>query len=84
MKRERKVHVNFTAPKAMTEEIERISQKRNIPKAQVYLMMIDLGIDCHKDLERLGIVQAVDFAHFIKTALKDKLKKDGPKQLSIL
>lgn len=65
-------------------EIERISVKRDISQQKVIRMMLDLGIDCHKDMERVGIISAVDFAYFVKKALKERLADKGNKQLSLI
>jgi len=64
-------------------EVERISLKRDMSQQKVIRMMLDLGIDCHKDMEKLGVVAAVDFAHYVKEALKQKLEKQGKKQLTL-
>lgn len=65
-------------------EIERISLKRNMSQQQVMRMMIDLGIECHKDMEKLGLVAAVDFAYYVRQALRQKLDTVGKKQLSLI
>ena len=51
-------------------EVARIAKKRDMPKANVYRMMLELGIEMHKDMESVGIVAAVDFAYYCKEALK--------------
>lgn len=66
------------------QEIERISTKRNMSQQQVIRMMLDLGIECHKDMEKLGLVAAVDFAYYVRQALRQKLDTVGKKQLSLI
>ena len=56
-------------------EVARIAHRRGMPKARVYRMMIELGIDLHKDMERVGVVAAVDFAYYCKEALKSMNNK---------
>lgn len=65
-------------------EIERISEKRDISQQKVMRMMLDLGIDCHKDMEKLGIISAVDFTYFVKEALKERMAKAGKRQLHLV
>ena len=65
------------------EEITRISKKRKISKASLYRMMIELGVDCHKDLERVGIVPVIDFVHFVKKSVKEKSSSPG-QQLNLI
>ena len=36
----------------------------------VYRMMLEIGIDMHKDMESIGIIAAVDFTYYCKEALK--------------
>ena len=62
--------VNMMLTHEIISEVERIAKKRNMPKANVYRMMLELGIDMHKDMESVGIVAAVDFAYYCKEALK--------------
>ena len=76
--------ISFMVPLEMIEEVERISIKRDAEKAKVYRMLIDLGIQCHKDMEKVGLIGVVDFTHYVKKALEEKFKKSGPKQLNLL
>ena len=62
-------------PPATIAEIERIAKKRDMTKAQVYRMLLDLGAQMHRDMEAVGVIAAVDFAYFCKTAIKEKLEK---------
>lgn len=76
--------VTIKVPDSMLVEIERISKKRKMSKSEVYRMMLDLGIQLHKDMERVGVVAAVDFVYYCKQALKaqtDKVAKG--KQLTL-
>ena len=77
-------NVTIVIPEEIIEEIDRISKKRKMKKAAIYRMMLEVGIDCHKDMEKLGIIAAVDFAHYVKTSVSKRLKSQGPKQMSLL
>lgn len=81
--RERKKSLTFTVEQEILDEISRISKKRKMSKAAVYRMILDIGIDCHKDMERVGIIQMVDFGYFVKSAVKEKLKKGTGRQLHL-
>ena len=66
-------------------EVERIAKKRKRSKADIYRMMITLGIDCHQDLEKIGIIAAVDFAYYVKDAVKKKSKENSSgSQMSLI
>ena len=62
--------VNMMLTHEIISEVERIAKKRNMSKAMVYRMMLEIGIDMHKDMESVGIIAAVDFAYYCKEALK--------------
>jgi len=51
------------------EEIARISKRRGIPKSEIYRMLLDVGIEMHKDMEKIGIITAVDFLYYCKQAI---------------
>jgi predicted peroxiredoxin len=65
-------------------EIERISLKRDMSQQKVMRMMIELGLELHRDMEKVGVVAAVDFAYYVKHALKAKLAENGRKQLNLI
>jgi hypothetical protein len=67
----------------MKNEVDRIAKKRKISSSAVYRIMFDLGISCHQDMEKVGIIAAVDFAHFVRKALKDKMENKELKQLRL-
>jgi len=67
----------------MKKEVERIAKKRKISASAVYRIMFDLGISCHQDMERVGIIAAVDFAYFVKKAVKDKMESKEIKQMNL-
>lgn len=62
--------VNMMLTHEIISEVERIAKKRNMSKAMVYRMMLEIGIDMHKDMESIGIIAAVDFTYYCKEALK--------------
>jgi len=83
MKKKIEHNTNLGLTAYQKAEIERISEKRDMSQQKVMRMMLDLGIECHKDMERVGIVSAVDFAYFVKEALKDRLATGKNKQLNL-
>lgn len=76
--------VGFYLPVEMIAEIDRVARKRRMNKTQVYKMMIDLGLQCHRDMEKVGIIAAVDFSYFVRKALKDRLKAEKNIQLKLI
>lgn len=75
--------MSLGVPEHLKVEIERIAKKRDMSQQKVVLMMLDLGVEIHKDMEKVGIVAAVDFLYFAKKTMKDKLKSKGPIQLEL-
>ena len=71
-------------PLILTSEIERIAKKRKITSAHVIRMCLELGVDCHKDMEKLGLIGVVDFTYYVTKALRDNLASIKGKQLSLL
>lgn len=71
-------------PPELISEVARIAKKRGMAKAEVYRMLLDVGVSMHQDMEKVGIIAAVDFIFYCKQALKnqnEKVAKD--KQLSL-
>jgi hypothetical protein len=62
-------------------EVDRIAIKRSIPQAQVLRMLLEVGVECHKDMERVGLVGVVDYAYFVKESIKAKI---AGRQLNII
>jgi hypothetical protein len=71
-------------PLSITDEIERIAKKRGLSSADVIRMCLDLGVECHKDMEKLGLIGVVDFTYYVTKALRDNLASIKGKQLSLL
>jgi len=55
----------------MKEEINDIKDKRGMSQSEVTRMLLDLGLEVHRDLSRVGIVRLVDMIYRLKTALKE-------------
>ena len=55
-------------------EVERIANKRKMSQAQVIRMLVGVGIECHKDMEALGLIGVVDLVYYVKEAMKLKGK----------
>lgn len=83
-KKRKGVPINIWVTPEMKEEIDRIAAKRRITKTEVCRMMMDLGIDCHKDMEKMGVIAAVDFAYFVKKSVKEKVASAGFKQMNLI
>ncbi|MGW8180931.1 MAG: hypothetical protein ACWGQW_19545 [bacterium] len=54
----------------MMTDINSIKEKRGMSQAQVTRMLLDLGLEVHKDLSRVGIVRMVDMFYRLKVALQ--------------
>jgi metal-responsive CopG/Arc/MetJ family transcriptional regulator len=65
----KKISVNLS--EEIVLEIDRICVKRKMTQTQVIRMMMDLGVDCHKDLEKLGLIGIVDFAYYVRESIKE-------------
>ena len=66
--------VKLTVPEEMIEAVADIAKKRGIKKSQAYRMLLDLGIDCHRDLEKVGLIKTVDFIGYVKKAVREKVE----------
>lgn len=76
--------VTLKVPAEILAEIDRISKKRKMSKADTYRMMLEIGIELHQDLEKVGLVAAVDFAYYCRQAIKAQVDKiAGGKQLTL-
>lgn len=56
------------------QEIDRIATRRKMSQAHVIRMLVGVGIECHNDMEKLGLIGVVDFVYFVKEALKNQGK----------
>jgi hypothetical protein len=65
-------------PKSDFEEIERIAAKRGLSLNQVVKMLVGVGVECHKDMESVGLIGVVDFLYYVKQSMK---KSKAGKQL---
>jgi len=53
-------------------EAQRISAKRNISLNQTLRMLVGVGIECHKDMEKIGLIGVIDMAYYVKQAMASK------------
>lgn len=74
-----KLQVNIS--ERMKADIEKIMGKRGMTQSQVVRMMIDLGIEVHNDLSRIGVVRVVDFFTSCKKALE---MLDDPSSIQVV
>jgi hypothetical protein len=84
MKNKIEANVNLGLTAFQKSEIERISLKRDISQQKIMRMMIDLGLELHRDMEKVGVIQAVDFAYYVKQTIKARLAENGNKQLKLI
>jgi predicted DNA-binding protein len=64
--------ISARLPLSDHEEIVRIAKKRGMTQAQVIRMIIGVGLECHRDMENLGLIGVVDFVYYVKEAMKQK------------
>lgn len=76
------VQINVRIPEELIDEVERIAKLRKMNNSQVYRMLLDLGADCHKDLEKLGIIGVIDLSYYVREAIK-KMGKGNQLNLPI-
>jgi len=55
----------------MDSDIKEIKNKRGMSQAQVTRMLLDIGLEVHRDLSNIGIVRLVDVVYRLKSALKN-------------
>lgn len=55
----------------MREEINEIKSARGMTQSDVTRMLLDLGLEVHRDLTSVGIVRLVDVFYRLKIALKE-------------
>lgn len=65
--------VTIKLPEEMIREVDRIANKRKMSRADVYRMMVDLGLELHRDMEAVGVIAAVDFVYYCRQALREKV-----------
>jgi len=46
--------IQLTVTDQQEERIGKLAKKYDLPKAQIYRNMIDVGLDLHDDLEKVG------------------------------
>jgi len=71
-------------PTSTKLEVERIAKKRKASQQQVFRMLLELGIEVHRDMEKVGVIKAVDFSYYVRRAVKEKMEKSGAMQTNII
>lgn len=79
MKEEQMV-VSIRYPVRILKEADRIADKRKMSRADVIRMCIEIGVECHKDMELLGLIGAVDLMYYVRQSIK---KAASGKQLPL-
>lgn len=59
-------------PVEQWDEMKRISQKRKMSMNKTIAMLSSVGIECHKDMERVGLIGIIDIAYYIREKLKER------------
>lgn len=77
-------HVKLGLTSVQKKEIERIAKSRDLSQQKVMRMLIDVGLDCHQEMEKLGVIAAVNFGYYVKESVKRRLSQGGNKQLRII
>lgn len=78
------IAVTLRMPLEIVSEVDRIAKKRRMTKADAYRILLEVGLSMHQDMEKVGLISAVDFLYYCRQALKtqnDKVCKD--KQLPL-
>lgn len=55
-------------------EVNRIAEKRKMSQSQVLRMLVGVGLECHKDMESLGLIGVIDMVYYVKEAIKGQSK----------
>lgn len=64
--------VSVRIPAEQWDEIERISKRRKMSLNKTIVMLANVGAECHKDMERIGVIGLVDMAYYIREKLKER------------
>jgi len=64
----------------LIDDIEAIMKKRDMSRSQAVRMILELGLDVHHDLSRLGLVKMVDMVHACRQVIRGI---DDPSKFSI-
>ena len=70
--------IALTVSDSQKDRVRAIANRLDIPKAQVYRNMIDVGLDLYDELEAIGVVKLVEFTRKVKEVSKDLRKKKQP------
>jgi len=79
MKEETRV-MSIRIPVSLLNEADRIAEKRKMTQAEVIRMCLNVGLECHKDMEFLGLIGAVDLVYYVRQSIK---KASSGKQLPL-
>lgn len=64
-------------------EIERIAKKRKLTIAATVRMLLKGSITLHQDMEKVGVIQLIDFIDYVKSAGKKERAEHEPTQLKL-
>jgi len=63
-------NISARVPHSDWMEVNRIAEKRKMSQSQVLRMLVGVGLECHRDMERLGLIGIVDMAYYVKEAIR--------------
>ena len=66
--------VSARIPRSDYDQVRRIAKNRRMFEAQVIRMLIGVGVECHKDMENLGLIGVVDLVYYVKESIKGQAK----------
>jgi hypothetical protein len=65
-------NISARVPHTDWMEVNRIAEKRKMSQSQVLRMLVGVGLECHKDMENLGLIGVIDMVYYVKQAMKAK------------
>ena len=80
-------YLGLKIPQETKDEIDRIAERRGMTRSDVVRMCLDVGLMMHKDLERVGLIQAMDgaqaFVRWCRGALEQRLQDETGYQMDL-
>lgn len=67
-------NISARVPHSDWLEVNRIAEKRKMSQSQVLRMLVGVGLECHKDMESLGLIGVIDMVYYVKEAIKGQSK----------
>jgi len=72
------IQIRLTVTEEQERRIARLAKKYGLKKAQVYRNMIDVGLDLHDDLEKMGFGKLMVFTDKVQEIFKEwRMSRQG-------